>query len=96
MEDGQTFEKMQLVSISDLWLQDWGLHLMHSLYQSCQKDWRSTDIANCVQFNREKVPERVVHARGFTVKGFFEVRQLVRQAATKLAAEVGLCQLACQ
>eukprot|EP00891_Asterochloris_glomerata_P006791 jgi/Astpho2/6791/Aster-07235 len=36
MEDGQTFEKMQL-------------------------------------FNREKVPERVVHARGFTVKGSFEV-----------------------
>jgi catalase len=25
------------------------------------------------QFNREKVPERVVHARGMTAKGFFEV-----------------------
>ena len=24
------------------------------------------------QFNREKVPERVVHARGMTAKGFFE------------------------
>ena len=26
------------------------------------------------QFNREKIPERVVHARGMTAKGFFEVR----------------------
>jgi Catalase len=25
------------------------------------------------QFNREKVPERVVHARGMTAKGYFEV-----------------------
>ncbi len=26
------------------------------------------------QFNREKIPERVVHARGMTAKGYFEVR----------------------
>ena len=26
------------------------------------------------QFNREKIPERVVHARGMGAKGFFEVR----------------------
>ena len=25
------------------------------------------------QFNREKTPERVVHARGMTAKGYFEV-----------------------
>ena len=25
------------------------------------------------QFNREKIPERVVHARGMTAKGYFEV-----------------------
>lgn len=27
------------------------------------------------QFDREKTPERVVHARGITAKGIFEVRQ---------------------
>ena len=26
-----------------------------------------------VQFNRGKIPERVVHARGMTAKGYFEV-----------------------
>ncbi len=26
------------------------------------------------QFNREKTPERVVHARGMVAKGYFEVR----------------------
>ena len=26
-----------------------------------------------LQFNREKVPERVVHARGMVAKGYFEV-----------------------
>lgn len=26
-----------------------------------------------VQFDREKVPERIVHARGMTAKGHFEV-----------------------
>ena len=47
-----------------------------------------------MQFNREKVPERVVHARGFTVKGSFEVRQLVGQAATDLATNVRLQECA--
>lgn len=28
------------------------------------------------QFNREKIPERVVHARGMGAKGYFEVRRL--------------------
>ena len=28
-----------------------------------------------MQFDREKTPERVVHARGITAKGVFEVRQ---------------------
>lgn len=27
-----------------------------------------------VQFDRERIPERVVHARGASAKGFFEVR----------------------
>ena len=27
-----------------------------------------------VQFDREKVPERVVHARGMVAKGYFEVQ----------------------
>ena len=30
------------------------------------------------QFNREKIPERVVHARGMGAKGFFEVRMALR------------------
>jgi catalase len=25
-----------------------------------------------MQFNREKTPERIVHARGMTAKGYFE------------------------
>ena len=53
-------------------------------------NWRSTHLAVCLQFNREKVPERVVHARGFTVKGFFEVRQLIGQTAADLSAAVRL------
>lgn len=28
---------------------------------------------HCLQFDRERIPERVVHARGATAKGFFEV-----------------------
>ena len=35
-----------------------------------------TDPSHCCcrgQFNREKIPERVVHARGMGAKGFFEV-----------------------
>ena len=30
-------------------------------------------ILRVVQFNRGKIPERVVHARGMTAKGYFEV-----------------------
>lgn len=30
-------------------------------------------IFRVVQFNRGKIPERVVHARGMTAKGYFEV-----------------------
>lgn len=33
-------------------------------------------IEKLAQFDRERIPERVVHARGATAKGFFEVRQL--------------------
>jgi hypothetical protein len=29
------------------------------------------------QFNREKTPERVVHARGMVAKGYFEVRYIL-------------------
>ena len=34
------------------------------------------------QFNREKIPERVVHARGMTAKGYFEVRQILIVSCT--------------
>lgn len=30
------------------------------------------------QFDRERIPERVVHARGASAKGFFEVRARIR------------------
>ncbi len=38
-------------------------------------------VNKLAQFNREKVPERVVHARGMTAKGFFEVRYCMRSDA---------------
>ena len=31
-------------------------------------------VEKLAQFDRERIPERVVHARGATAKGFFEVR----------------------
>ena len=34
-----------------------------------------------MQFDREKTPERVVHARGITAKGVFEVRREPRLAS---------------
>ena len=30
-------------------------------------------LEKLAQFDRERIPERVVHARGFSAKGFFEV-----------------------
>lgn len=35
------------------------------------------------QFNREKIPERVVHARGMGAKGYFEVRLHISQPKSK-------------
>ena len=32
-------------------------------------------VEKLAQFDRERIPERVVHARGASAKGFFEVRQ---------------------
>lgn len=31
-------------------------------------------VEKLAQFDRERIPERVVHARGMSAKGFFEVR----------------------
>ena len=31
-------------------------------------------VEKLAQFNRGKIPERVVHARGMSAKGYFEVR----------------------
>ena len=36
------------------------------------------------QFNREKIPERVVHARGMTAKGWFEVFTLLLRLGVRL------------
>ena len=38
------------------------------------------------QFNREKIPERVVHARGMGAKGFFEVRTALECACIMVEA----------
>jgi catalase len=32
-------------------------------------------LEKLAQFDRERIPERVVHARGAVAKGFFEVRE---------------------
>lgn len=42
-------------------------------------------VEKLAQFDRERIPERVVHARGATAKGFFEVR-LVDQHCSSRAA----------
>jgi len=39
-----------------------------------------------LQFDRERIPERVVHARGAAAKGFFEVRHSFSTSAVH-----GLC-----
>jgi len=36
-------------------------------------------IEKLAQFDRERIPERVVHARGATAKGFFEVSVFVHR-----------------
>jgi Catalase len=33
----------------------------------------AADVHACLQFHRERIPERVVHARGMAAKGFFQV-----------------------
>jgi Catalase len=44
------------------------------------------------QFNREKVPERVVHARGMTAKGFFEASAPMRACSLHRALTVLQCR----
>ena len=41
-------------------------------------------IEKLAQFDRERIPERVVHARGATAKGFFEVSTNVCAAVVLL------------
>ena len=41
-------------------------------------------IEKLAQFDRERIPERVVHARGATAKGFFEVSSAVCAALVLL------------
>ena len=38
------------------------------------------------QFNREKTPERVVHARGMTAKGYFQVTAKANSFSTSYYA----------
>lgn len=42
------------------------------------------------QFNRERIPERVVHARGMTAKGYFETTaDITHLTSADLFSEVG-------
>ncbi len=43
----------------------------------CLQAWATEWTACAVQFDRERIPERVVHARGASAKGFFEARPLL-------------------
>ena len=43
-------------------------------------------VEKIAQFDRERIPERVVHARGMAAKGFFEVRVGARARARARAA----------
>lgn len=50
-------------------------------------------IEKLAQFDRERIPERVVHARGATAKGFFEVRNIIAVATKQLTAKLyDLCR----
>ena len=40
-------------------------------------------LEKLAQFDRERIPERVVHARGMSAKGYFEVRAVLRQGLGK-------------
>ncbi len=54
-------------------------------------------VEKIAQFDRERIPERVVHARGASAKGFFEVRvqQRARCCEVPTAASRGLYQAVC-
>ena len=45
-------------------------------------------IEKLAQFDRERIPERVVHARGATAKGFFEVSTGLLQYVVSLLVHV--------
>lgn len=43
-------------------------------------------IEKLAQFDRERIPERVVHARGATAKGFFEVSHSAHLSESALSS----------
>lgn len=44
----------------------------------------------CLQFNREKIPERIVHARGAGAHGYFEVtKDITKYSAADFLQSVG-------
>ena len=52
-------------------------------------------IEKLAQFDRERIPERVVHARGASAKGFFEVRAVACALSSEPQGRVGvqdICQ----
>lgn len=45
---------------------------------------------SCLQFNREKIPERIVHARGAGAHGYFEVtKDITKYSAADFLSSVG-------
>lgn len=46
-------------------------------------------VEKLAQFDRERIPERVVHARGAAAKGFFEVRALRGAGCVRVWGEGG-------
>ena len=45
-------------------------------------------VEKLAQFDRERIPERVVHARGTVAKGFFEVRRGGRWGCRRVQSAV--------
>lgn len=46
-------------------------------------------------FDREKIPDRVVHARGAVAKGYFEVPSLLQFRSSPITSEAILTMRAC-
>lgn len=53
-------------------------------------------VEKLANFDRERIPERVVHARGASAKGFFEVRRCGSSIATSSAQRATRSPATCE